>query len=100
MLLAGPPAAGPDAPGATDGKGAPGAPPVAPDPRVTQLLQEAFRHGKAIGAWAGGEAALASAGVPVDAPGVVVADSGPAVLDRVRELLASHRVWERFTAGA
>ncbi len=39
-------------------------------------------------------------GVPAGAPGVVVADSGPSALTRVRELLASHRVWERFTAGA
>ncbi len=100
MLLAGPPAVGPDAVGATDGKGAPGAGAAAPDPRVAQLLQEAFRHGKAIGAWAGGEAGLEAAGVPVDAPGVVVTDSGPSALDQIRTLLGSHRVWERFTPGA
>ncbi len=100
VLLAGPPAVGPDAVGATDGKGAPGAGAAAPDPRVVQLLQEAFRHGKAIGAWAGGEAGLEAAGVPVDAPGVVVTDSGPSALDQIRTLLGSHRVWERFTPGA
>ncbi|MEU5227570.1 catalase HPII, partial [Streptomyces toyocaensis] len=77
--------------------GAPAARQASSDPRVDQLLAEAFRHGKAIGAWAGGETALAAAGVPADAPGVVVAGSGTAVLERVRELLGSHRVWERFT---
>ncbi|NEC49669.1 hypothetical protein G3I18_13940, partial [Actinospica acidiphila] len=55
--------------------------------------------GKAIAAWAGGEAGLEAAGVPVDAPGVIVTDSGPSALDQVRTLLASHRVWERFTSG-
>ena len=64
---------------------------------MVQLLAEAFRHGKAIGAWAGGEAALEAAGVPVDAPGVVVGADGAATLERVRELMGAHRVWERFT---
>jgi catalase len=100
VLLAGAPAVGDDAYGARDAKGAPSAARrTAADPRVALLLSEAFRHGKAIGAWAGGEAALDAAGVPADAPGVVVADSGPAVLGHVRELLGSHRVWERFTTG-
>ncbi|NJP51874.1 catalase [Streptomyces sp. SBST2-5] len=97
VLLAGPPAVGDDAYGARDAKGVPSAAlrPAA-DPRVALLLSEAFRHGKAIGAWAGGEAALAAAGVPADAPGVVVAGSGPAALEQLRALLAGHRVWERF----
>ncbi|MFI9821456.1 catalase [Streptomyces sp. NPDC052013] len=97
VLLAGAPAVGDDAYGARDAKGVPSAAQrTTGDPRVGLLLSEAFRHGKAIGAWAGGEAALEAAGVPADAPGVVVADSGPAVLERLRELLGTHRVWERF----
>ncbi|MFE9776502.1 catalase [Streptomyces sp. NPDC005931] len=97
VLLAGAPAVGNDAFGARDAKGVPSAAQrPATDPRVTLLLSEAYRHGKAIGAWSGGEAALASAGVPVDAPGVVVADSGAGALERVSELMGSHRVWERF----
>lgn len=35
--------------------------------------------------------------MPADAPGVIVADSGTAALERVTELMGSHRVWERFT---
>ncbi|CAM5694296.1 catalase [Streptomyces griseomycini] len=101
VLLAGAPAVGDDAYGARDAKGEPSAARLTTiDPRIDLLLSEAFRHGKAIGAWAGGEAALEAAGVPTDAPGVVVTDSGPAALGRVRELLGSHRVWERFTTRA
>ncbi|MER5509559.1 catalase [Streptomyces sp. NPDC002766] len=100
LLVAGPPGVGGDAFGARDVKARPsGAAVAAADPRVGQLLSEAFRHGKAIGAWAGGENALHAAGVPGDAPGVVVTESGTAALERVRELMGSHRVWERFTAA-
>ncbi len=60
------------------------------------LLAEAFRHGKAIGVWGGGDAALAAAGVPADAPGVVVGTSGPSTLEKLSRLMGSHRVWERF----
>ncbi|GGR76830.1 hypothetical protein GCM10010269_15050 [Streptomyces humidus] len=62
------------------------------------LLSEAFRPGKAIGASALGQDVLEAAGVPVPAPGVVLGDSGPAVLEQVTALPGSHRVWERFTA--
>jgi catalase len=71
--------------------------PATTDPRVALLLSEAFRHGKAIGAWAGGEAALEAAGVPTDAPGVVLATTGTSALEQVTTLLGGHRVWERFT---
>ncbi|MEU5633128.1 catalase [Streptomyces rishiriensis] len=103
ILLAGTPVAGDDALGARDAKAAPApaaeATRAGVDPRVVLLLSEAFRHGKAIGAWALGEDALEAAGVPVQAPGVVLGDSGPAVLEQVTELLGSHRVWERFTGA-
>ncbi|MFI8193777.1 catalase [Streptomyces sp. NPDC085946] len=98
VLVAGVPAAGRDAYGARDAKAAPAGEAPAPcDPRVGLLLAEAFRHGKAIGVWAGGEAALRAAGVPADAPGVVLAGSGAEALRRLNDLLGSHRVWERFT---
>ncbi|MDN0197892.1 catalase [Streptomyces sp. S.PNR 29] len=101
VLLAGPPSVGGDAYGARDAKAAPAAVSrAAGDPRMGLLVSEAFRHGKAIGAWAGGEAVLEAAGVPSDAPGVVLGDSGTAVLRQVTELLGAHRVWERFPAGA
>ncbi|MER6347380.1 catalase [Streptomyces sp. NPDC001595] len=98
VLLAGAPGVGSDAYTARDAKSTPtAAGPSAPDPRVGLLLAEAFRHGKAIGAWANGTAALEAAGVTTDAPGVVVADSPTAVLEQVVELLGAHRVWERFS---
>ncbi|MFI9150576.1 catalase [Streptomyces sp. NPDC053367] len=98
LLLAGPPGVGGDAYGARDAKGGPVGPRrPAHDPRVGLMLAEAFRHGKAIGAWEGGEAALEAAGVPTDAPGVIVGDSATATLEQLRRLMAAHRVWERFT---
>ncbi|NDZ92171.1 hypothetical protein G3I23_42785, partial [Streptomyces sp. SID10115] len=45
------------------------------------------------------ERVLEAAGVPADAPGVVLGSGGAAVLDEMRELLSQHRVWERFTTG-
>ncbi|MFD5469813.1 hypothetical protein [Streptomyces sp. NPDC127105] len=44
--------------------------------------------------------ALRAAGARVDAPGVIVGAGGPATLEEVRSLLGTHRVWERFPAGA
>lgn len=96
VLLAGAPAAGADAIGARDAKAGSGG--RATDPRLLLLLDEAYRHAKAIGAWAGGDAVLASAGVPQGAPGVVSGDSGTEVLEQVGQLLGGHRVWERFPA--
>ncbi|MBW8698420.1 hypothetical protein MBT84_02405 [Streptomyces sp. MBT84] len=94
------PGMGSDAYGARDAKGRPAATSQsASDPRVALLLSEAFRHGKAIGAWASGERALEAAGVPTDAPGVLVGDSGTTVLEQLTSLLGAHRVWERFTVG-
>ncbi|MEU6516092.1 hypothetical protein [Streptomyces sp. NPDC046978] len=54
------------------------------------LLSEVFRHGKAIGTWAGGERALEAAGVPADAPGVLLGDSGTTVPEQLTSLLGAH----------
>ncbi|MEV5952349.1 catalase [Streptomyces sp. NPDC051987] len=99
LLIAGAPGLGTDAYGARDAKAgtANGQGPTH-DPRVALLLNETFRHGKAIGGWKGAEAALEAAGVPADAAGVVVGDSGTATLQQVVALLGEHRVWERFPA--
>ncbi|WP_052865314.1 catalase [Streptomyces niger] len=100
VLVAGTPGTGKDALGARDAKaaaGPAGEQAAATDPRVGLLLAEAFRHGKAIGGWAGADAVFGTAGVPADAPGVVVGDSGTATLEQVAQLLGSHRVWERFS---
>ncbi|WP_307865528.1 catalase [Streptomyces montanisoli] len=95
VLMAGAPRPAADAQGARDARaGEPTGEPV--DPRVVLLLSEAFRHGKAIGVWSGGENALPAAGVLANAPGVVGGDSGVSTLEQVKELLGTHRVWDRF----
>jgi catalase len=68
------------------------------DPRVLLLVDEAWRHAKAIGAWDGGTAVLEAAGI-TGTPGVVTGGSGSDTLTAVTGLLASHRVWERFPAA-
>lgn len=94
VLLAGAPAPAPDALPQRDAKtGAEDASSV--DPRVLLLVEEAFRHAKAIGAWGAGGRVLDLAGC-AGAPGVVSGDDPTQVLTEVQELMASHRVWERF----
>jgi catalase len=96
VVLAGRPAPGADARPARDSKA--GVPPeTALDPRVVLLLEEAFRHAKAIGAWGDGVQALEEAGVGSDAPGVITADSPAELFAELHEVLGAHRVWERFT---
>ncbi|WP_330351391.1 hypothetical protein [Streptomyces sp. NBC_00582] len=63
------------------------------------MLNESFRDCKAIGGWMGAEAALEAAGVPADAPGVVLGDDGTTTLEEVGALLAAHRLRERFANG-
>ncbi|MFB6592868.1 catalase [Streptomyces diastaticus] len=96
VVLAGTPAAGADALGARDAKAGDAHASSVSDPRLLLLVSEAFRHGKAIGAWNGGEQVLPAAGCPLTAPGVVTGDSAAQVLDEVTTLLGAHRVWERF----
>ncbi|MFF8295413.1 catalase [Streptomyces globisporus] len=97
ILLAGAPAPGPDATGARDAKVDDDAVVTAGvDPRVLLLITEAYRHGKAIGAWADGLDALETAGIAPDAPGVVTAAEPAAVLDGLTGMLAHHRAWDRF----
>ncbi|SBT37418.1 catalase [Micromonospora auratinigra] len=97
LLLAGAPAPAPDALPARDAKaGATGDRTV--DPRVLLLVEEAWRHAKAIGGWGPGVAVLERTGV-AGTPGVVTGDSGSEVLDAVQRLMAAHRVWDRFPAS-
>ncbi|WP_435245625.1 catalase [Streptomyces sp. NRRL F-5630] len=98
LLVAGAPAPAADALPVRDAKtGAQGAD---IEPRLSLLLDEAYRHGKAIGGWAGAETALAAAGVPQDAPGVVLGGSGTEVFEQLTALLRTHRVWDRFPAAS
>lgn len=100
LLLAGAPGPAADAIGARDAKaGDPAAGRAGvSDPRVLLMLSEAYRHGKAIGGWAGADDVLAAAGVPADAPGVVTGRGEEGTLEEITRLLGSHRVWERFAA--
>ena len=64
------------------------------DPRVVLLLEECFRHSKAIGAWGAGVPVLEAARCAGE--GVVSSETASEVVTQVHELLGSHRVWERF----
>lgn len=62
-----------------------------------ELVAEMFRHFKAIGVASDATDVLTAAGVPEDAPGVVVGEPAVVVAE-LAGLLATHRVWERFPA--
>ncbi|GAB3621436.1 catalase CatB [Glutamicibacter endophyticus] len=76
--------------------GAPSAGAVPLDPRVSLLVNEVYRHSKAILCLDGQcDGLLDAAGIVDDAPGVGTVELC-AVGDSMEELLASHRAWERF----
>ncbi len=84
----------PDAMVSGDAKAGVRAPGSAVDPRVAKLIEEAWRHSKALAA-VGDSPALADAGITAEHAGVVVGtakDVGAGLL----ELLGKHRAWERF----
>jgi catalase len=66
------------------------------DPRVLLLLEECFRHSKALGAWGDGQTVLEESGCT--GVGVVLGDDASGVLAEIQELLGLHRVWQRFGA--
>jgi catalase len=60
------------------------------------LLQEAYRHCKALAAWGDGEAILSGAGIPLDGPGIAVADTvDKAFTASLTTALGLHRAWDR-----
>jgi catalase len=60
------------------------------------LLQEAYRHCKALAAWGDGDAILAGAGIDLDAPGVDVGSSvDKAFIATLVTALGLHRAWAR-----
>ena len=66
------------------------------DIKLVVLLQEAFRHCKAMAAWGDGAAVLASARITPKDPGVAVAtDVDKAFVTSLAVALGLHRVWER-----
>jgi catalase len=98
VLVAGCPPPAPDALPARDAKAGAGDS-ARLDPRVVLLLEEAFRHAKALGAWGTGLQALEIAGIPTDVAGVATGSAGPDVLSQVQDLMGAHRTWERFATA-
>jgi catalase len=68
---------------------------TAVDPRLDLLLDEAYRHGKAIAVLGDADTA-AAVGLVTDDAGVVVGDAD-AVAAGLVEALGGHRAWDRFT---
>ena len=64
------------------------------DPRVVKLLQEAWRHAKAIGSVDDGTAP-ADADIPSAGVGIATGN-GKDVTQQILDLLSAHRSWERF----
>ena len=66
------------------------------DIKLVLLLQEAFRHSKAVGAWGDGTAVLEAAGMAADGVGVVTADAvAKSFIDQLAAAVGLHRAWER-----
>jgi catalase len=66
------------------------------DVRAVVMLQEAFRHLKAVGAWGDGVSVLASAGIDREAPGVLTGKkSNPKLAAALVAALGMHRAWDR-----
>ena len=84
----------PDARQSRDAKAGAGTP-TAVDPRLTLLVDEAFRHGKGIGVVGDAERA-AALGLADDEAGVAVGDVA-VVATALVEGLSQHRAWNRFT---
>ncbi|WP_028463709.1 catalase [Nocardia sp. 348MFTsu5.1] len=69
------------------------------DIKVVLLLQEAFRHCKALGAWGDGVAMLEASGIGADAPGVVIGSTAvKAFHDEMLAAIGLHRAWDRAPA--
>ena len=67
------------------------------DIRARLLLDEAYRHSKAVGAWGDGVALLEAAGVELERPGVLVSEGASAAARKeLVTALGLHRAWDRF----
>ncbi|MEN5072196.1 catalase [Isoptericola cucumis] len=74
--------------------------PLAADGRTPVLLQEAYRHGKAIAVVGDGTELLHAAGVAAEAPGVHVLPDDNGLDVALLHDLGMHRSWERLMALA
>jgi catalase len=69
------------------------------DIKAVILLQEAYRHCKALAAWGDGGSQLVSAGIPLDGPGVSIGESVDKAFNTgLVVALGLHRAWERADA--
>jgi catalase len=69
------------------------------DIKLVLLLQEAFRHCKALGAWGDGAVVLEAAGIDLDDPGVITGRTvARSFDDQLTTALGLHRVWARASA--
>jgi catalase len=69
------------------------------DIKLVLLLQEAFRHAKALGAWGDGTAVLEAAGIPAGSAGVVTGDAAvKSFTDQLMAAVGLHRAWNRAPA--
>jgi catalase len=69
------------------------------DIKLVLLLQEAFRHSKALGAWGDGTTLLEAAGIPAGGAGVVTGDSVmKSFTDQLTAAVGLHRAWDRAPA--
>ncbi|CAM3247619.1 catalase [Nocardioides dubius] len=100
LLLLGCPRPAADALPRRDEKaGADGAPTL--DPRISLMVQESWRHAKAIAAWgeAGADAVHAAGLGEPDGPGVFVGSEPADLVEALVAALAEHRVWARLGAA-
>jgi catalase len=66
------------------------------DIKLVVLLQEAFRHCKALAAWGDGAAVLKAARIPAKGPGIAIADSvDKDFTANLAAALGLHRAWDR-----
>jgi catalase len=69
------------------------------DIKLILLLQEAFRHCKAMGAWGDGAALLEQAGIGTDDAGIVIGETAvKAFNDALLAAVGLHRAWDRAPA--
>jgi catalase len=71
------------------------------DFRAIVMLQEAFRHLKALGAWGDGVEVLAAAGIDPEASGVLTGKKASAKMATgLIAALGTHRAWDRTPLGS
>jgi catalase len=69
------------------------------DIKLVVLLQEAFRHCKALGSWGTGVEALTGSGIALDGPGILSGDGvDETFTQQLVTALGLHRAWDRAIA--